>query len=148
MFDLSLFLRVPTGSGGEMILEEDVIFPVCSPDVAARLKVPGDLGNEALLHDAIWPGDWALWAANAAPDLTGLDAGPSFSLYSVALEEAKNGAGVLMGHQCLVARALAKGELVAPFGPRVKTPKALVLETAATPRPGDDLARVMTLLAG
>ena len=148
MFDLSLFLRVPTGLSRERELEKDVIFPVCSPEVATRLSCPADLAGETLLHDALWPGDWSRWAGVAASELTGLDRGPSFSLYAIALEEAKNGAGVLIGHRCLVDKALQKGDLVAPFARPVETGKSLVLETAVLPRRGDDLDRVIALLSG
>lgn len=148
MFDLSLFFRVPTGSSREVVLASDTIFPVCAPELSKELKTPEELDGVTLLHDALWPDDWALWAGYSAPDLTGLDRGPSFSLYAVALEEAKHGAGVLIGHECLVEKALQKGELVAPFAERVSTPKSLVLETAVEVRPGDDLARVAALLKG
>ena len=148
MFDLSLFFRVPGGHARETVLAPDVIFPVCTPEIAKRLKTPKDLIHETLLHDALWPDDWAFWAEHTGVDLPGLDKGPSFSLYAVALEEAKHGAGVLIGHDALVEKALAHGELVIPFEAGIKTGKSLVLETAVRPRSGDDLAHVTALLAG
>ncbi|WP_299843103.1 LysR family transcriptional regulator [uncultured Roseovarius sp.] len=148
MFDLSLFFKAPEGHGREVVLAPDVITPVCAPELAKQLKTPEDLVGQTLLHDALWPGDWALWARSVGVDLPGLNRGPSFSLYAVALEEAKHGAGVLIGHKALVAGALARGELVAPFTAQITTPKSLVLETAVRPKPGDDLARITALLAG
>ena len=35
MFDLSLFLRAPTGAPHEVILADDLIYPVCTPALAA-----------------------------------------------------------------------------------------------------------------
>ena len=47
--------------------------------------------------------------------------GPDFSLYSLALQAAVDGEGVLMGREHLVAPLLAQGKLHAPWG----RPKAL-----------------------
>jgi len=146
LFDLSLFIRRPTGRARETVLARDVIFPVCTPVIAARLETPAGLMHQTLLHDALWPGDWALWGGVALPDHKLPDKGPRFSLYSIALEEARNGAGVLMGHQSLVEAALASGDLVAPFAAKVETGKALVLERAGFEAGPNHLAQVMRLL--
>jgi len=146
LFDLSLFIRRPTGRARETVLARDVIFPVCTPVIAARLETPADLMHQTLLHDALWPGDWALWGGVALPDHRLPDKGPRFSLYSIALEEARNGAGVLMGHQSLVEAALASGDLVAPFAAKVETGKALVLERAGFEAGPNHLAQVLRLL--
>lgn len=148
LFDLSLFIRPPTGVRGERVLARDVILPVCAPEVAARLRSPADLAGETLLHDALWPEDWALWARAMLPGASLPSTGPRYSLYAIALEEARHGAGVLMGHQSLVQSALQDGSLVAPFASPVPTGKALILEHPAFDPPRADLARVMSLLAG
>lgn len=148
LFDLSLFIRPPTGVRGERVLARDVILPVCAPEVAARLRSPADLAGETLLHDALWPEDWALWARAMLPGASLPSTGPRYSLYAIALEEARHGAGVLMGHQSLVQSALQDGSLVAPFALPVPTGKALILEHPAFDPPRADLARVMSLLAG
>jgi DNA-binding transcriptional LysR family regulator len=130
-FDLSIFFD--TGSIGDqsepaetLTLATDSLFPVCAPEIAARLASPRHLARETLLHDAAWRDDWAIWLA--AEQLSGVAAtsGPAYSLYSLALEEAIHGAGVLIGHAPLVAPALASGALVAPFVRRVATPAPLM----------------------
>ncbi|MGR3548017.1 MAG: LysR family transcriptional regulator [Roseovarius sp.] len=148
LFDLSLFIRSPTGARGEQVLAQDMILPVCAPEIAARLRNPADLAGETLLHDALWPEDWALWARVMMSDLRLPTDGPRYSLYAIALEEARHGAGVLMGHLSLVNSALEDGSLVAPFAAPVPTGKALVLEHPAFAPPRADLAQVLTLLAG
>lgn len=130
LFDLSLFLIEPTGGPREILLDQDEILPVCAPEVAARLTRPEDLAGEVLLHDASWIGDWPLWAARTGHEIGRAEDGPRFSLYSLALEEARHGAGVLMGHRALVEPLLAAGALVAPFPESVATGKALVLDVA------------------
>lgn len=146
LFDLGLFIRRPTGAISETVLARDVIFPVCTPAIAARLHAPGDLMGETLLHDALWPEDWAIWGRAALPGRTLPDKGPRFSLYSIALEEARNGAGILMGHQSLVHSALERGDLVAPFAQLADTGKALVLDRAGFDGSPDHLVQVLSLL--
>ena len=111
----------------------DAILPVCVPMLASRLAGIGDLKRETLLHDAVWRHDWARWLSFAAPD-AGVDAarGPAFSLYSLALDAALAGAGVLMGRLSLVAPLLETGRLVAPFPEAMPTPDALAIACSAS----------------
>lgn len=131
LYDLALFYTEGAAPGADPIpLAEDRIFPVCSPALLAAgrtLKKPEDLAGMTLLHDTAWRDDWPLWLARAG--VTDLDAasGPSFSLYSLALEAARDGAGVLMGHEALVAQDLERGDLVAPFALKVPTGRMLSL---------------------
>ncbi len=146
IFDISLFFAEPSGRGNQRVLAEDEIFPVCASQVAARLTSPPDLANETLLYDATWAEEWGNWAEDADhPDLE-LGFGPAFSLYSLAVDEAVNGAGVLMGHAPLLRRELESGALVAPFGETMRTGMALIMETAT---PASAAAqRVAALLEG
>ena len=147
LFDLSLFIRKPSHCAGETVICPDVIFPVCSPEIAAHLTTPDQLSSQVLLHDATWFGDWALWADHTGCFLSNIASGPQFSLYSLALEEARNGAGVLMGHSCLVQDALDAGDLVQPFRQIVPTGKALVLETAQSAKLSSEAQVAMQILA-
>ena len=145
-FDLSIFMRRPTGAPGEILLADDMILPVCAPSLAAQLHRPEDLQACTFLHDASWIEDWPLWAGSEAPDLQPDMTGPQFSLYSMALEEAKNGAGVLIGHLPLIERDLAAGTLVAPFDKPVSTGRSLVLEHGAADLQSRVLRQVIAML--
>lgn len=140
VFDLCLFIAEPTGATNEIILMQDEIFPVCAPDVAAQLKAPTDLAHQSLLVDESWADDWPRWAHAAGCDLSQIAEAARYSLFALAVAEAKAGAGVLIGHACLLHDALQDGSLVAPFNLRVPTGKALVLTTAGA---GKSLARVL-----
>jgi LysR family glycine cleavage system transcriptional activator len=107
------------------MLEEDVIFPVCSPKTAGGLLTPADLRQQTLLHDAVWITDWPRWLAAAGVTGVVAKSGPRFSLYSLALEVAREGGGVLMGHRALVAPLLQSGQLVRPFEQEARTGLAL-----------------------
>lgn len=140
-YDLGIF----PGTDG-LLLAEDVIFPVCSPALAARLTRPEDLADVPCLIDASWAGDWALWADAALPGRSFTPRGPVFSLYSLAVEEAAGGAGVLIGHGPLIAGHLERGVLVAPFAQRVTLPRGLRLTSAQALRPGTAAARLAACL--
>jgi len=147
LYDLSLFLTEPNAAGDVVELSTDVMLPVCSPALLTgpvSLSKPADLAHHILLHDATWADDWTRWLATA--DLTAVDptSGPKYSLYSLAVQAAIDGAGVLMGHEILVADALSDGRLVAPFGQPVPSGKALNLFLPAAPERGgmrNDLVR-------
>ena len=68
-------------------------------------------------------------------------------LYALGLEEAKNGAGVLMGHSHLVSEALRLGELVEPFSHRVVLARTLSVETLQDRTAGARLDQIMQFLS-
>lgn len=143
-YDLSLFYQTP---GEGRALGPDTIFPVCAPILAARLHHPADLAHVACLTDSTWADDWQLWADIAMPGQGFMPKGPAFSLYALAVEEAVNGAGVLIGHGALVAGHLATGALVAPFATVRQLDRSLCLWSARRPHPGSAAARVADWLA-
>ncbi|TMV06779.1 LysR family transcriptional regulator [Ruegeria sediminis] len=137
-YDLYLFFGAERGE----TLARDVIFPVCAPAMAKRLKSPADLLHVPCLSDTAWSGDWRLWAEAAMPGADFAPRGPEFSLYALAVEETVNGAGVLMGHEALVARHLRRGQLVAPFETRVELPNALRLWSPKPLQPNSAVGKV------
>ena len=145
-FDLSIFYGVEEGETNKISLGQDVIYPVCSPLIGERLKSVDDLENEIFLHDTTWKDDWDLWLSDAAPGEVFNKNGPEFSLYSLALEECKNGAGVLIGHEDLVAGHVENGELIAPFGTKVTTGKNLEIVTMKPLAEGSTLKTVISKL--
>lgn len=137
-YDLCLFY----GDGPGEPVARDAIFPVCAPALAARLTRPEDLGNIPCLSDSTWGQDWQIWLAAACPDARITPRGPVYSLYSLAVEETVNGAGVLMGHAALLAPLLQSGRLVAPFGTRVELPQPLRLWSLGPRRKASAAVRV------
>ncbi len=138
-FDLGLFYaragESPGAAAGAQALPlaRDRLLPVCSPrlrEAAARPRSLEDLAallaRSGGLHDTVWRDDWQRWLQAVRPGTTAADAdalaaGADFSLYSLALQAALDGDGVLMGREQLVAPLLAQGRLHAPWG----RPKAL-----------------------
>lgn len=129
-FDLAIFFESSNTARNSIIVGRDAIFPVCSPAVARRLKALPDLAGEDFLHDTAWHDDWKIWLAKIAPKKNLNKSGPAFSLYSLAIEECKNGAGILMGHEHLVRRQLEAGSLVKAFSQKVLLKRYLSIKTA------------------
>jgi LysR family glycine cleavage system transcriptional activator len=123
-------------------LAGDSIFPVCSPSVAAGLKSPEDLRHVTCLTDTAWADDWDKWSAIAMPGVAFKPRGPVFSLYTLAVEETVNGAGVLIGHLSLVTALLERGDLVEPFSTRIELARKLRLWSARKIRPNSPVWRV------
>lgn len=129
-FDLSIFFEERPTPPGTIKICDEMIYPVCAPALASRLASPRDLEKMTFLHDAAWSSDWGLWLEAALPNANLDTSGPVFSLYSLAVDEAKNGAGVLIGHEPLVRASLVSGDLVAPFEKRISINRELSLTLA------------------
>ncbi|MCH2067205.1 MAG: LysR family transcriptional regulator [Shimia sp.] len=144
LFDVALFIDNPTENPEERILAEDVLFPVCAPvllDSHAFTDTP-------LLHDQTWSEDWRLWSEGTGTDVGDPTAGPKYSLYGLAVEEAKSGAGLLMAHGCLIAPLIETGALCRVSENEVPTGKALVMTLPYPSRRKAGLEEVADLLSG
>lgn len=95
-------------------LMPEVLTPVCSPALAARLGAPADLVNVPLLHceplDA-----WPRWFREAGVAVRNARRGQTFDTLELALSAATRGQGVAIGDLNLVRESLRDGVLLAPF---------------------------------
>ena len=132
--DLALFYQ-QLAAGDAATQGGDSLTPVCAPALAARLTSPSALAGATLLHDAVWRSDWARWLAFAGAGEIDAGRGPAFSLYSLALDAALAGSGVLIGRASLVSRFLADGRLVAPFALNLPTRDRLTVSHAGEGQP-------------
>ena len=122
LFDFAIFFLDAAPPGCRTIpIGDDVIFPVCTPAIARTLTSPADFATTPLLRDTSWTTDWDRWLAGAFLKHIPTDTGPAFSLYSMAVQAALDGAGLLMAHAALIAPHIASGALVAPFPTTART---------------------------
>ena len=129
-YDLALFLVDGPMPGARCIaLARDRCMPVCSPAVAppAGADRAAWLRGQTLLHDTAWPADWRRWLDAAGMADMAATEGPRFSLYSLAVQAALDGGGVLLGHAALLGRHLHEGSLVAPMGRVTDTGRHLAI---------------------
>ncbi len=109
-------------------LADDVIFPVCSPELAAQLPKQAnavDIAAMPLLHLADerrkWP-DWrnflAFFRLKEPRPIEGL----TFSSYQICLDVAERGEGIALGWGFAVKERLASGNLVRIAGLEMPLP--------------------------
>jgi LysR family transcriptional regulator of beta-lactamase len=93
--------------------------PVCTPEIAARLREPADLARETLLR-SYRTDEWARWfgAAGVAPPLL---RGPVFDSSVTMAAAAMQGLGVALLPPAMFGQALRDERLVQPFGIAVST---------------------------
>lgn len=137
-FDIALFFEADDAREGGVKLSGDSLYPVCTPDLARRLTRVEDLAAIPCLSDDHWRADWRTWLDAVTPDRSIAVSGPRYSLFRMALDAAKAGAGVLIGHDPLVDLLVARGELVCPFSARVPLKRNLILRQVAPAGPAVD----------
>ena len=145
-YDLSIFFKGPGEYEYGTEICRDSIFPVCAPELAANLGEPADLAGMLFLHDDRMTDDWRLWLEFSVPHQQVNTAGPTFSLYSLALQEVQNGAGIMIGHEPLVRAGLRNGSLIAPFPQKKQLMQSLVVETPIPVRDGSLISRLIEKL--
>ena len=99
------------------------------------------------LEDVTWSGDWPAWLEAAGAKGLELSRGPAFSLYALAIEEARNGAGDRDGARGLDPHRSGSG---AGWWPRSRlareTGRNLVLTVSSGQSSNRYLDRVTALL--
>lgn len=125
--DADLCVRVGPGKWPNVTVERmapQVIFPVCAPDLAARLTDHADLARVPVIRETRATFDWPDWlAAEGRPEVVPGD-GPVFNDAMLCLDAAISGEGVFLTFESLAADALAMGRLAEPFYGRHATQNA------------------------
>ena len=147
-FDLCIFFEEGPLEPDSIEIGQDVIFPVCAPSFLPHLQSLSDLKAVPCLSDSTWSNDWPIWLEAALPGEWLDTRGPAFSLYSLAVEEARNGAGVLIGHELLLQMHLDDGHLVAPFAARVALDRRLTIAVTPSTTVNATLDQIIEALIG
>jgi DNA-binding transcriptional LysR family regulator len=104
-------------------LFDDRLTPLCSPELARRLRKPADLAELPLLDTDPDP-EWHFWFLAAGLERIAIKRGPSFDSTRISLEAAANGIGVAIGDPLFAAELISSGRLVQPFPLVATTGKA------------------------
>src|SRR5215475_4947183 len=117
-FDLDIVYGQPRGEGVEIVpLGEETITPLCTPEIAKRIRKPKDLFNQVLIRSEVKQVQWHQWfAANGLepPAIHGMRFDRSF----LAIAMAASGLGVTLESTRLAEREIATRKLVAPLAGR------------------------------
>jgi DNA-binding transcriptional LysR family regulator len=98
------------------LLFEDELTPLCSPQVARKIKKPADVLAHKLPDDHNYWDDWAIWlkAAGLDPE-TPRKHSTIFDSTRLAVEAAMEGQGLALGAPFLFENEIKSGRLVAPL---------------------------------
>lgn len=112
-FDVDIVYGQPRGEGIEIIpLGEETVTPLCTPDIAKKIRKPKDLFSQVLIRSEVKQVQWHQWfAANGLepPAIHGMRFDRSF----LAIAMASSGLGVTLESTRLAGREIATGKLVA-----------------------------------
>lgn len=119
--DIDLAVRYGNGvwpDGTSILLFDEEVFPICSPDWLASNPAPESLddlaGADLIDSDMTSEGwiNWAAWFRGVGAKPATLNYALRCSLYTDAVEAARHGQGVALGWGRLLEKMLATGELL------------------------------------
>lgn len=147
--DIDVCIRYGAGNYAGLVarkLATEWVFPVCSPEFQKRhrLRRPAQLERLRLIHHDVLRDhparvDWPRWLRRAGVEGQLRGGKVHFSHAHLALSAALAGEGVALGRTSLVKEDLARGHLVAPFGPRLRSGLSYYLVTSPGARPEVEL---------
>ncbi|MDQ0420077.1 DNA-binding transcriptional LysR family regulator [Peteryoungia aggregata LMG 23059] len=142
--DLDLRIRVGRGHWpgfkAELILEQRIA-PLCTPAMAATLAKPSDILDLPKVIDGRAMFTWDVWLSAVGLAGAEIRARHTFSEASLCLDAAIAGQGVMLAWQTIASHQLQHGQLVAPFGPAVKTGFGHYFVTAENARRSDKVEK-------
>jgi len=117
-FDLDIVYGKPKAEGLVVVgLGQELLTPLCSPAMAARIQSPADIGRQRLIQSESKQIRWPSWfEANGLP--VGASQGARFDRSFLAIAAAADGLGVALESTRLAERELNSGRLVRPLAGR------------------------------
>ncbi|MGX1321230.1 LysR family glycine cleavage system transcriptional activator [Bradyrhizobium sp. USDA 377] len=117
-FDIDIVYGQPRAEGVEVVsLGEETVTPLCTPELAKKIRKPKDLLDQVLIRSDVKQVQWHQWfTANGleAPAIHGMRFDRSF----LAIAMASSGLGVTLESTRLAEREIATKRLVAPLAGR------------------------------
>ncbi|MFD2261958.1 transcriptional regulator GcvA [Lacibacterium aquatile] len=115
-FDAAILYRPQnTGALRQDLVMTELLTPVASPEVAARLKSPKDLARTILLHPTADMRDWRDWLKLAGLPALAHFRDQIFDTEDFSIQAAASGRGVAIANLPLIEEDLSAGRLIAPF---------------------------------
>jgi DNA-binding transcriptional LysR family regulator len=121
---VDLGIRVGAGKWpgvDSQLLLPQLVFPVCTPALAEKLKQPADILKLPAIIDGRAMFSWDVWFKAAGVEPQPLTVRHVFNEASLCLDATVAGEGVMLAWQTLAAYALDQGKLVEPFKVRAAT---------------------------
>ncbi|SMF47615.1 DNA-binding transcriptional regulator, LysR family [Xaviernesmea oryzae] len=122
------------GVDAQLLLPQ-LVFPVCAPALAEKLKEPKDVLQLPAIIDGPSMFSWDVWFRAAGIEPRPMAVRHVFNEASLCLDATMAGEGVMLAWQTLAAYALDQGKLVEPFSIRAATGFGHYFVTRAGSRP-------------
>ncbi|MFB9951476.1 LysR substrate-binding domain-containing protein [Rhizobium puerariae] len=133
------------GVDAQLLLPQ-LVFPVCAPALAERLREPADILKVPAIVDGRAMFSWDVWFQAAGIEPAPMSIRHVFNEASLCLDATMAGEGVMLAWQTLAAYALDQGRLVAPFPIRAATGFGHYFVTRAGSRPPEKVRAFHTWL--
>jgi LysR family glycine cleavage system transcriptional activator len=104
-----------------------ILVPVCTAGMAARLNTLDDLRNQPLIASANRPDDWPVWLSAMGFKQVAPQPNLIFSNSTLAYQAALAGSGIVMAQAHLIESEIIAGTLVAPFPTGIDSGKVIAL---------------------
>lgn len=91
------------------------VIPVCTPEIAARIRFAEDLLSAPLLYHSSHPENWSVWARKARIVLGSESLTTGFDSVMNLVSGVLAGLGVALVQRCMIEEELRSGSLVAPL---------------------------------
>lgn len=115
-FDAAIHFEHPAWTGMQThSLFDEVLMPVCHPDLLKKSKVPTGLDTLPRLHRRQNPDAWQRYSQETGITLTNPAMGARYDLHAMLIEAALAGLGVALVPRLYVEAELAQGRLLAPW---------------------------------
>ncbi len=138
--NVDLDLRYGLGNWDGMQVERlsnESLFPVCSPELAKKLKKPSDLLDNTLVRVVGNEDSWERWIEGATQEPCSELLQPvQFDSSAVAYEAVASGMGITLAKTNLVQTYLDRGLLVKPFEFELNTGEGFYIVTPQNRRDG------------
>ncbi len=108
------------GVDADLLLPQ-LVFPVCAPALADRLREPEDILDMPAIIDGRAMFSWDVWLRAAGLEGRQIKVRHVFNEASLCLDAVIAGEGVMLAFQTLAAYALKEGKLVEPLAIRAAT---------------------------
>ncbi len=117
-FDLDIVYGQPRSDALEIVpLGEETVTPLCTPQLARKIRKPKDLLNQVLIRSEVKQVQWHQWFTANALEARAIH-GMRFDRSFLAIAMASSGLGVTLESTRLAEREIAEGRLVAPLAGR------------------------------
>lgn len=136
--DIDLAIRISVDGGpdadAEFLMPQEM-FPVCTPELAPRLRRHADVAKMPVVLDTYSRIGWDVWLDRVGLSDLPLSIGYSYADAGLCLDAVIAGQGVMLAWQTLAADAIESGRLVAPFPERAPTGYGYWVATGSLVRP-------------